>query len=461
MHKNILKVAAALVLIGTSLHAQSKIYVAEYKFNDPKLYRMNLDGTSVETLMVFPTADWLPLGLHFDATAGKLYWTHGSFNQGAIRRANLDGSGVETLLSGLTNPRGLDVDLAGGKLYWSDTQDRRMYRANLDGTGLEPIVDHGTQLGRPRLDLPNGKLYYGDFGTNEIRRCNLDGSSNELLFGAHVDQANHIALDHAGGKLYWVDQQTSFVTNYVARANFDGTGFEELYTGLPTSSGLVEIDLDLAAGKIYWADEITDAEKGVWCANLDGSNPVRIYASPTGWNAGAFHLELSTLGGSGSSDCDCSSGASPCFTASAAGRGCPNSNSNGLGAKLIGAGSAVIAADTFSLSVTDAAPNKAGLILAGTASLGPNGVATLPDSAGLFCVGGSTRRGSVVVTDANGAANFPDFNGAPYGASGIVSTGTSISYTHWFRDPGTAAGCAGDTPSSDFNFSNGWTVVWQ
>jgi subtilisin-like proprotein convertase family protein len=162
----------------------------------------------------------------------------------------------------------------------------------------------------------------------------------------------------------------------------------------------------------------------------------------------------------GKSDCDCTGANGPCSTASGAGRGCPNSNANGLGAMLVGSGNASIGADTFSLALTDGPPSKPGLILSGTASLGPNGVGTVPDSAGILCVGGATRRGSVVMTDASGAASFPDFQGAAYSLSDIVTAGGSVSYTYWGRDPNTAAGCAGDTASSDFTFSNGWTVNW-
>ena len=164
---------------------------------------------------------------------------------------------------------------------------------------------------------------------------------------------------------------------------------------------------------------------------------------------------------SGVSSCDCSAGNSPCGNSSGPGRGCPNSNGNGLGAKLIAAGHASITADTFSLSVTDAAPNKPGLIFAGTSNLGPSGVNTVPNNAGLLCVAGTTARGSVVFTDSSGAATFGDFQGAPYGASSLVAPGWPTSYTHWFRDPGTATGCANDTGNADFNFSNGWTVTWQ
>ena len=180
-----------------------------------------------------------------------------------------------------------------------------------------------------------------------------------------------------------------------------------------------------------------------------------------GESVNGIQIEAAQPIDSGASDCDCSSGVSPCFTGSAPGRGCPNSNPNGLGAQLTGAGNPTVSNDSFSLSVTDAAPSKPGLILAGTASLGPNGLGTVPDSAGLLCVSGMTRRGAVVSTDPSGAASFPDFQGAAYGASDIVTVGMPVSYTYWFRDPGTAAGCTGDTASSDFNFSNGWTVMWQ
>ena len=164
--------------------------------------------------------------------------------------------------------------------------------------------------------------------------------------------------------------------------------------------------------------------------------------------------------GSGMSDCDCTGTNSPCFNSGGAGRGCPNSHASGLGAMLNGIGIPDTSNDSFGLQVLDAAPNKPGLVLSGTVSLGPFGLNFVPDSAGLLCVGGTTRRGAVVFTDANGNADLPDFQGAPYGASDIVGTGVSISYTYWFRDPGTANGCITDTGGADFNFSNGWTVLW-
>ena len=283
--------AAVGAALGTHLcEAQTKIYLAEYKFDDPKLFVMESGGANLEELDVIPPADWLVVGVAVDPTSERVYWTHGSFNQGRIRRAKLDGSDVETLISGLTNPRGLAIDVAGDGMYWSDTQDEKMYRAALDGSGMEAIVDLGAQLGRPTLDLVEGQLYFGVYGatgTGEIRRSDLDGSNQEtLLSGLYTPVA--IALDRDAEKVYWADSNTSFVSNHIARANLDGSDVEILYEGVPTSSGFTGIGLDVAAGRLYWCDEITEIEKGVWEADLDGANATRIYESPTGWNAGAM-----------------------------------------------------------------------------------------------------------------------------------------------------------------------------
>ena len=282
-----LRVAFWAAAAAAPCAAQTQLYLGEYKFNDPRLYVMGPGGAGVQELEIIPVADWLVVGLQIDEAAQRIYWVHGSFNAGRIRRADLDGANMETLLSGLTNPRGLALDIAGGKMYWSDTQDNRMYRATLDGIGMETIVDTGHQLGRPTLDLVNARIYYGNFGTGQILRANLDGSSPEVVLGGLFTPVA-IALDLTGGKMYWADSNTSFVSNHIARANLDGSDVEILYEGLPTSSGFTGIGLDPAAGRLYWSDEITDAEKGLWEAGLDGSDPTRIFESRTGWNAGAM-----------------------------------------------------------------------------------------------------------------------------------------------------------------------------
>lgn len=268
--------------------AQPTLYLADYKFNDPLLSRLNPDGSVVTPLPgVIPAADWLVVGLFVDGDAEKIYWVHGGFNEGRISRANLDGSGREVLLSGLTNPRGLAVDVDAGLMFWSDTQDRVLYRAALDGSGLTPIRDTGDQYGRPTVDALSQLVYYGNLATGQIRRCAYDGSGDELVVSGGDDPVG-IALDLDAGRLYWTDAQT--VTNYIARANLDGSGFEVLVDFPLESSGLSDIRVAPDIGAVYWIDEITTDQKGLWVAGLDGQSPTRIYASPAGWNAGALSV---------------------------------------------------------------------------------------------------------------------------------------------------------------------------
>lgn len=175
--------------------------------------------------------------------------------------------------------------------------------------------------------------------------------------------------------------------------------------------------------------------------------------------AGGGTFSLALVGGSAGAYCfgDGTGALCPCFGVAAANHGCPNSGSSN-GASLLGSGHASILSDTFALSVTEAALSKPGLVLSGTTDLSP-GINTLPDSAGLLCVGGAIQRGAVVLTDATGAASLPGFQGAAYGQAANVSAGSLSTYQFWFRDPSTACPPY-DTASGDFNFSNGWRMTW-
>ncbi len=160
----------------------------------------------------------------------------------------------------------------------------------------------------------------------------------------------------------------------------------------------------------------------------------------------------------GSAVCDGSGGNCPCGVTGAADHGCPNTNPSGLGAKLTGSGNAQVSADTFNLAVTDCAFGKPGLILSGTVDLSP-GFNNINDSEGLLCVGGSTQRGDVVMTDAFG---WVDTGGVFQGSSSygsFANVGGSDYYTFWFRDPGSSCN-ANNAGGANFNFSNSWGVSW-
>ena len=346
-----------------------------------KIQRANLDGTSLEDLI---GGLQKPSGITVDPAGGKIYWTaHGT---GKIQRANLDGSHVEDLFTtgspsgvalGIPQtpvlrlnpnviadqtftlgvpasftlpmaiggtppytyrtsalPSGLQfdpvdrwlngtpttlvnahpvtytaTDATGASasltftitvqttygtdvyMYWTDHGTNKLQRANLDGTNVRDIV---TGSGRPvgiALDLAGGKMYWTDrdrrhhtdpAGRNSIHRANLDGTNVETLVLGGNSVKECIALDVSGGKMYWTEY-SHFDEGKVQRANLDGSNVENLVTNIP---GAIGIALDLSQGKIYW----TNAGK-LRRANLDGSDIEDVLS-----NYGAHYLTLDVAG---------------------------------------------------------------------------------------------------------------------------------------------------------------------
>jgi len=139
------------------------------------------------------------------------------------------------------------------QIYW--TSAGRIQRANLDGSNIEDLVTLGWARDLA-LDVAGGKMYWTT-GAGRIQRANLDGSNIEDLVTG-LDFPFDLALDVAEGKMYWRN------AGRIQCANLDGSNIEDLVTGLSTPRGPV---LDVAGGKMYW----TDVGR-VQRANLDGSN---------------------------------------------------------------------------------------------------------------------------------------------------------------------------------------------
>ena len=79
-----------------------------------------------------------------------------------------------------------------------------------------------------------------------------------------------IALHPSARKMYWIER----TPGRLHRANLDGTGVEELVSGL---NGSYQVAVDVVASKIYWTER--NAHR-IWRADLDGSN--RETLAPTG-----------------------------------------------------------------------------------------------------------------------------------------------------------------------------------
>ncbi len=123
-------------------------------------------------------------------------------------------------------------------------------------------------LALPSAAEATAKLYWTDVGSLKIQRSNLDGTNVEDIITTSLVQPKGIAVDVAGGKLYWADAGS------VRRSNLDGSDVEDLVAVFPT-----DIALDVDAGKMYWTEMVGDK---IQRANLDGSGVQLLHAEPQG-----------------------------------------------------------------------------------------------------------------------------------------------------------------------------------
>ena len=187
-----------------------------------------------------------------------------------VSRIDSDGTGLTRLFTGILHPRGVAVDRLGGRIYWNELGLGAIRRANLDGSGsVETVVSTGDSAPGLALDVAGGKIYWvGGSHDGWIRRANLDGSTPEGLVTSGVYAPTGIALDLVHGKVYWTDplgspSQTG--KGSIRYCNLDGTGDQWVLTELDNPAG---IQCDAAGGKIYWVEF---GQKRIQRANLDGT----------------------------------------------------------------------------------------------------------------------------------------------------------------------------------------------
>jgi low density lipoprotein receptor-related protein 5/6 len=235
--------------------ASSSLYTLS---EEGELYRSSLDGTEAE-LLVAPISDFEALAI--DRNSAKLVWT----SDERVQLSNLDGSNIEDLAVG---GRGTDVEVDGetGSVYW--TEFNSIWRADLDGSGAEMVVEADGPYNLT-LDPQRGRMYWTGDGNittaDKIRWANLDGSESDILI-QDLDDANRLRIDPESGFLFWTEGGFSFA-DVVRRSNTDGSALTDILDD--QISGALAIDTQ--ADKVYWSD------RGIKRANFDGSGVEDLY----------------------------------------------------------------------------------------------------------------------------------------------------------------------------------------
>ena len=231
-----------------------------------------------------------------DTDRGHIYWTimgKAAADDGVIERSDLDGGHLTTIVpaGGTFTPKQLKLDPVHRKLYWSDREGMRVMRADLDGSHIETLIEtgHGDEDRRDAknwcvgiaLDVAGGKIYWtqkgGDnAGIGSIRRANMElppgetpanRSDIEVLF-QRLPEPIDLDLDLSRRMIYWTDRGA----NIVSRAAMDpppGTYLHARTDQEVLISELKEaIGIALAGDRMY----VTDLGGTVYSARLDGSD---------------------------------------------------------------------------------------------------------------------------------------------------------------------------------------------
>jgi len=222
------------------------------------------------------------------AYAPGLYFTSCDVNEisdDRLERVDLDGSNG-TLLFGDFNafevypsfPLGIAIDPVEGTAYVaiggyvSTPYSSEIWKFDLAGNLLgSPIeLDDVTPVALA-LDVNAHQLYFsvftGDLGsvTGDIRVADLNSPSPSTIVSGLI-QPLQLALDLAGGWIYWADSGAG----KIQRATLDGITVEDLVTGLSRPMGVA---LDLVHGKLYFSEsDVTTGTAGIYRADLDGTN---------------------------------------------------------------------------------------------------------------------------------------------------------------------------------------------
>jgi len=149
------------------------------------------------------------------------------------------------------------------QVYWADQNLSELKRSGL----ARPLLTNAP-CSYVAFDQLRQQLYVTVSDAHpRLLRCQPDGSELELLLAFDIRHyPRGLAIDPVGGKLYWSSSHgTQASDGKIRRANLDGSGLEDLVTGMIYPFGMA---LDLASGKMFW---IRQEDQKIWRANLDGT----------------------------------------------------------------------------------------------------------------------------------------------------------------------------------------------
>eukprot|EP00058_Branchiostoma_floridae_P013407 XP_002598895.1 hypothetical protein BRAFLDRAFT_125740 [Branchiostoma floridae] len=185
------------------------------------------------------------------------------------------GSKVTLPLVGVGWPCVLDYDPLTDYVYW--TNGSHIKRARRDGSGMETIIDTGSTLVYYlALDHAGGEIYWSVAVPETISVAKMDGSSaRTLLTSPAIGHPEQLVLDPRHGLMYWVDGPRGRID----RAAMDGSGPTTIITGLRRPCS---ITIDFNEDRLYYRDQ----KYGIYSSDLLGNDIRQVLYEHGKWVGG-------------------------------------------------------------------------------------------------------------------------------------------------------------------------------
>jgi DNA-binding beta-propeller fold protein YncE len=223
--------------------------------------------SSVALVLVIIGLEAVPAG-----AADSVYWV--DYNRSAISHAGISGGGAADIpisSAEVIGPYGIALDPAEGKLYWANYNTNSIGVANLDGSDAHLLNTDGSEIAEPSglaIDPGTRRIYWANSGPSGnpepdgISYANMNGSGGGTLntTGATISEPFSIAIDPAGGRVYWTNDFD--VTDSISYANLDGTGGDDLDTTGAVVNNPIGLAIDSAAHRIYWGNKVGEHSIG-------------------------------------------------------------------------------------------------------------------------------------------------------------------------------------------------------
>ncbi len=282
-------IAAAGVVAApgaSSATAASKLFWSAY--DSDTISTSGSDGANAADIVTSPNAGG-PWGTVVDPAAGKIYWV--AYADDTIRYSDLDGSNPLDLDVGsavVDSPYGLTLDPSTRTLYWANDPSDDIHFAKTDGSGGGELYGGLTEFNDPvsaAVDPSRNKIYWSNYGSGTIGYANLDGtgSSGEITFSGactNITSSSSVLVDSARDTLYKMGIGAGPSAGIVQKARLDGSGCEDLVTGL--AGRPYGGTLDPLLNRLVYADYESD---------------LMSYVNPTGGSQGTLDISGAGLNG--------------------------------------------------------------------------------------------------------------------------------------------------------------------